>query len=197
VAIDGVYRLFVAIAVPDFVQDSIERAQRELRSTMGDRAVRWTKRDQFHLTLKFLGAVESLKVADLAAALRSATANFAPLQLQAAGIGMFPDAQRPRVLWAGVQDRAGRLVDLQRRIQSATASFTAEPSEPHFTGHVTLGRCRTLGRSEARALAASADTMAHRSFGQWTADAIEIVRSELGPAGSRHTVLEALGLGAR
>ncbi len=196
-ATDGVLRLFVAIAVPDIVKDSIERAQRELRAVSGDQAIRWAKRDQFHLTLKFLGAVELLKVADLAAALRAATADSGPLQLEAAGIGMFPDARRLRVVWAGVQDRAHGLVDLQRRVERATAPFTAEPPEPHFTGHVTLGRCRKIGRAEARALAAAAETMTRRSFGRWTADRIEIVRSELGPAGSRRTVLEALGLAAR
>jgi len=36
--------------------------------------------------------------------------------------------------------------------------------------------------------------MEHRLFGDWQADAVEIVRSELGPGGSRHTVLAALSL---
>ena len=50
-------RLFVAIAIPEPVRDEIFRVQRDLQPLLPRDAVRWTRPDQFHLTLRFLGNV--------------------------------------------------------------------------------------------------------------------------------------------
>ena len=186
--------MFVAVPLPEPVKDSIERAQRELRSALPETSVRWTKRDQFHVTLRFLGDVESLQVDDLIRSVRGACGGLGALELRAAGIGMFPNPHRPRVVWAHVDDRQERLASLQRAVEHASAAFTSEKPERTFTGHVTLGRCRTIGRGEAAKLLTLATSMERRLFGEWTADSIEIVRSELGPGGSRHTTLAVVPL---
>src|SRR5205809_984446 len=98
------FRLFIAISVPDKVKDEIEKAQNELRRALPGGSVRWTKREQFHLTLKFLGNVEAPRVEELTESLRRGLEGFAALRLKAEQIGFFPDARRPRVVWAGVQD---------------------------------------------------------------------------------------------
>ena len=49
-------RLFVAIAIPERMRNEMIAVQRELKPlALGD--VRWTKAEQLHLTLKFLGNV--------------------------------------------------------------------------------------------------------------------------------------------
>jgi len=96
-----------------------------------------------------------------------------------------------------MDDQAGLLVDLQKRIETAIRPFTAEPGEKNFSGHVTLGRLKNLKPPDARKLAAHAQTVKDRTFGEWTADEIEIIRSELSPAGARHTTLVVFRLGAK
>ena len=181
------FRLFVAISLPDDVKNQIERAQEELRRAVPGRGVRWTTREQLHLTLRFLGNVDAQRVGALTEALREACAAFAPLQLRAEGIGFFPDARRPRVVWVGVQDGQGLLPRLQSAVQTATREFTTEEPEDRFTGHVTLGRIKALPRPEEKALAAAGAGIAARLFGEWTAREVELVRSELSPTGARHT----------
>ena len=156
--------------------------------------VRWTRREQLHVTLRFLGNVDTQLVDELTARVAHACARFGPLQLNARGLGMFPNPRRPRVIWVRVADRHERLGALHRIVETAAAAFTSEKPEPAFTGHATLGRCISLNRKETVTLATLAVEMEHRPFGEWQADAVEIVRSELGPAGSRHTVLAALSL---
>ena len=51
------WRLFIAIAVPEEVKSAIGRVQSQLRAVVPDADISWTKREQFHLTLKFLGAI--------------------------------------------------------------------------------------------------------------------------------------------
>jgi 2'-5' RNA ligase len=117
------------------------------------------------------------------------------LQLRAEGVGFFPNPHSSRVVWVGIDDQAGLLVDLQKRIETAVRPFAAEPDEKTFSGHVTLGRLKNLKPSDALKLAAYAQTVKDRTFGEWTAHEIEIIRSELSPTGARHTTLAAFRLG--
>jgi 2'-5' RNA ligase len=55
---------------------------------------------------------------------------------------------------------------------------------------------KNLKSADARKLAAHAQTVKDRTFGEWTAHEIEIIRSELSPGGARHTTLAAIRLGA-
>jgi RNA 2',3'-cyclic 3'-phosphodiesterase len=188
------YRLFVALAVPDDIKAKLEAAQADLRRVLPDRNVRWARREQFHLTLRFLGDVEAERADALAEAIRTACAGFGALHLRADRIGCFPDRGYPRVVWVGVRDQAERLPQLQHVVQAATEAFTSEPKEERFTGHLTLARIKGIKRPEAEALGQAAAGMADRVFGQWTAYQIELMRSELLPQGAQHSSLASIAL---
>ena len=201
------WRLFVAISLPDAVKDEIERAQREMRSALPGNFMRWTKREQFHLTLKFLGNVAASRVAEFTEALREACAQFSALRLRAERIGFFPDARFPRVAWVGVRDEGDILSRLQAAIEIEVKDFGAEKDggpagrrrsqEPAFTGHVTLARIQGIKRSQAEVLSKLALGMAGRFFGEWMADKVELIRSELSSGGSRYTTLATVSLSGR
>lgn len=187
-------RLFIAISIPEDIKTGIERAQAELRRGLPGGGIRWTRREQFHLTLKFLGDVDDRRLTALADSLKRACRDFPALHLCAERIGFFPNRGVPRVIWVGVQDHSGQLPLLQSATVSAGEGFTAEKSEDKFTGHVTLGRAKDIHRSQAEQLAALVSGMADRLFGEWTADKVEIIRSELSSDGSRYTSLAAISL---
>jgi 2'-5' RNA ligase len=191
----GLFRLFIAISVPDAVKTEMEKAQAELRRGLPEGCVRWTRREQFHLTLKFLGNVEAQRVETLAGAIRDACQGFTALRLRAERIGCFPDLRFPRVIWAWVHDRQEQLPRLQNAIETATRDFTTETPEERFTGHVTLGRARGIKRREAGVLAKVVAGIVERAFGEWNADRIEIMRSEMSSTGARHSVLNSVELG--
>ena len=188
------YRLFVAISLPAQVRAEIERAQAELRNSLPRGCVRWTKPEQFHLTLKFLGNVKSQRVDELESRLRRACEGFSPLPLRAERIGFFPDRRYPRVIWAWVHDGQEVLRALQQAVETVARDFTTEKAEGKFTGHVTLGRCQGIRPPQAEMLSKLAIGMADRFFGAWTADTVELMRSELTPNGARHTMLAAIPL---
>ncbi len=101
-------RLFVAIPMPDTVRNAISGVQQELQRLVSHDAIRWTKPGQFHLTLRFLGDVPGARVAALQEAVNAVCAGKPALSLRAQGVGFFPNARSPRVIWAGVNDREGR-----------------------------------------------------------------------------------------
>ena len=188
------WRLFIAIRLPDGVKDELEKVQGELRRALPEKAVRWTMRNQLHLTLKFFGDVEARRTQDLIEALREACASCTPLQLRAERIGFFPDMRFPRVIWAWVHDEKEVLPVLQKAIEASVGAFTAEKAEVKFTGHVTLGRAKGIKRREAEVLGKLALGMVSRGFGEWMAEEIELVRSELSSGGSRYTTLATIPL---
>lgn len=183
------YRLFVALPIPDPVKDEIERLQDELRAVLPPKSVRWTKREQFHLTLRFLGQVSSQRVPALTEALRGACSEFAALKLRAELIGCFPSLRFPRVLWVWVHDEAEQLPWLQERIELAVGGFAAAAVEKDFTGHVTIARINGIRRAQAEILGKRAHESVDRRFGEWTANEVRLIQSELFPSGARHTVL--------
>ena len=188
-------RLFVAITVPDAVRREMVRVQRELQPLAPRGAVRWTRPEQFHLTLRFLGDVSSDHVADLQQSLRVVCASAPVLLLRARGIGFFPHARSPRVIWIGTNDANNLLANLQEKIEGAVRPFTKEQGGEQFAGHATLGRFKQINRLEIRELTSYVETMKDRVFGEWTARQIEIIHSELLPDGAKHSELAAFRLG--
>ncbi len=188
-------RLFIAIQIPEPVRDEIIRVQQELQPLVPRNVARWAKSDQLHLTLRFLGDVPADGVEDLKKSVGAVCQNARPLSLRAEGVGFFPNPRSPRVIWAGINDGEGCLMDLQKQIETAVGQFCPEPGEKNFTGHVTLGRLKNPRPADIRDLAARAQSLEKRLFGEWTVHAIEIIRSELSPVGARHTSLAAFRLG--
>jgi 2'-5' RNA ligase len=187
-------RLFIALAVPPEVRQEIGRAQGRLQRNSPPGAVRWTRPEQFHLTLQFLGDVPAEQVAALAPALAPVCTRFPSLRLAAHGLGFFPSLRQPRVLWAGASDSHGQLPELHRRIADALRWLApAEPVEK-FTGHITLGRFKPGHHAAIPKLLELAAKLGDRHFGDWDARAVEIVRSELTSTGATHTSVDTLPL---
>ena len=190
------FRLFVAIPLPESVQNEMEKAQAELRRGLPENCFRWTQRGQFHLTLKFLGNVPTDCIEALTRSTQAACSHFPAFRLRAEQIGAFPNLRSPQAIWVGVNDREGLLSKLQQAVDTAVRNVTAESGEKNFTAHVTLGRAKRTPRPPAGILEKPASEMSGRLFGEWTAAEVAIIRSELSPEGARYTTLAAVGLAA-
>jgi 2'-5' RNA ligase len=128
-------RLFVALAIPDAVAQSLMLVQG------GVPGARWQTREQLHLTLSFIGEVDGRDAAMIDDALSGIRAPSFPLQLH--GAGQFGEGKRSRshALWAGARPNPA-LEHLQRKVDAAIRR-AGTPQDGHkFTPHVTLARLR-------------------------------------------------------
>lgn len=96
-----------------------------------------------HLTLRFLGEVAPERVGPIAAALTPVGARLAPFDLTLEGVGAFPSAERPRVVWVGATAGAQELSELAARVREALAGEGAPDREGAFVPHLTLFRVRS------------------------------------------------------
>src|SRR4051812_25106883 len=131
--VPGYSRLFIALTIPEEVKSEIEKAQSQLRRELAQTRISWTKREQFHLTLKFLGDVEAERVPALIEAVRGACRGSGSFDVRSEEVGFFPDARFPRVIWVKVHDAQESLIKLQAATELATRDFTNKQPEKTFS----------------------------------------------------------------
>jgi 2'-5' RNA ligase len=183
-------RTFLAIRVDDEVEAAIYRFIEELR--VPNDGVAWARRDQLHVTLKFLGAaIESASLAPLAEAVAEVSNAAAAQQVRTRGIGAFPNLRRPRVLWTGLESQG--LIRLATQIEDAAAHLGFEPAKRPWAPHLTIARVRDPRR--VRRLLGRLQAANQSEFGESRVDEIALYRSHLSPNGSRYERLATFTLG--
>lgn len=188
-------RVFVALPLADDLLARLTELQGRLRVTLPDRAVRWVRAHQIHLTLRFLGDVATDQIEPLGSALRAAVSGAPGLRLQVGGLGVFPNARRPRVVWVGLEGELESLARLQQQVAAACAGFVPDEDQQRFKPHLTLGRVNDRLPGNARAVA---DALPGWRFDEqlpWLADEVRLVRSRLQPGGSVYEDLACFPLG--
>ena len=105
-------RAFIAIPVPKAVIQVLDDAVKNLDSCIGEN-VGWVRTEGIHLTLKFMGNIETGIVERVLEAMSAVVSQFSPFELAISKLGVFPNPRRPRVLWSGVQGEIETLAALQ------------------------------------------------------------------------------------
>lgn len=131
-------RCFVAADLPERVQQELHAAAAPLHG-IGD--CRWSKAEQLHLTLCFLGDIEDAQLGAMARAVREL--ELATVRLSIEGLGQFPRGGTPRVVWAGVKGDLAPLERLAARFHDLATGLGIEVEERGFAPHVTLARVRS------------------------------------------------------
>lgn len=176
-------RLFTAIEIPI----SVARELEQLRG--GVPGARWIDRENFHITLTFIGETETRLAREIEVALGEVDEPSFDLRLQ--GVGSFGRA-RPHALWAGVEPVAA-LMELQAESNRAISRLGIPLDSRKFSPHVTLARLRN---SEGAALGAYlARNAMFRS--QWfTVDRFVLMSSRPSKGGGPYAIESAFPLEA-
>lgn len=190
-------RTFVAIVLPEPLLRQLAQVQRQLEKKAPPESVRWVNPEGIHLTLKFLGDTPVAKLESIRAALAAVAARSAPCTFTVGGLGCFPNARRPRVLWVGVQPVGGELAALQRAVEAAMKPLGFPPEDREFTPHLTLGRVRDrVAPADLARLGALISSTEVGTLGEVTARHFALIQSVLKPTGAEYTPLAEFSLGA-
>jgi len=175
-------RTFIAIQLPQDVQDYLGILTNTLSDQVPQRSVRWVKPDRMHLTLRFIGETEKNMLPAVGKALDEVAAQYQMFSLHLQGFGCFPTCKRPRVLWAGVDgdlESAGRL---KEDIDAALTPLGWEAENRPFQPHLTIGRVK-----DSQAVAGQS-WPAELSALPIPANSIHLIESELTPGGPIYTI---------
>jgi 2'-5' RNA ligase len=180
-------RAFVAVRPPDDVLAAVEERLAPARRVMV--GPRWAGRDQWHVTLQFLGPVEAL--APVVDGLTAAVAELEPFRFRLGGSGAFPNPRQARVIWLGALEGTEAMAGLAGAVTGALAPLGYEAEARPFRSHLTVARLRDPGDVTPALAALGGDPVG----GAWTVEELVLYQSRLLPSGSQYSVLARLPLG--
>jgi 2'-5' RNA ligase len=161
-------RLFVAVDPSEEARDAVASAITPWRGAVPE--ARWTDRAAWHVTLRFLGGTAP----DL-------------VEARLDRLGTFPARGPARVLWAGIEDRSGRLARLALAVDAALTSLF-EPERRPLHPHLTVARLDPPRRVPEALTSTEVEPVT------FTVDRVCLYRSHLGGGPPRYELLAAAPL---
>jgi RNA 2',3'-cyclic 3'-phosphodiesterase len=179
-------RTFIAIDVNEAIRDRLVAMQEGLARAGSE--VKWVERENLHVTLLFLGEVDIRDTPDICRAVADVCREHAVFPMSIESIGCFPNARRPRVLWAGVGEGSPEVCALHDALEPPLLDLGCyRKEERHYTPHITLGRVKSDRPTDRLALALA--KQAAWKGGEVAVQEVHVMSSELTSQGPVYTVL--------
>jgi len=193
----NLHRIFIAVNLPENVRQKLALVEDRCL----DLLARWTKPENLHITLVFLGNANDQEICDICQAVEAVAKKHEPFDVTLSKICYGPQnnppaGRPPRMVWA-VGERSTELGKLQKDLESSLFEFCGgnydSNREYEFQPHVTLARIKQteLRHMEPEELP-RIDEQIHHTF---LVESIELMESELKRGGPTYTVLESIKLG--
>ena len=177
-------RSFVALDLPDYVAESLTSTVNDLSERL--QGVRWTRPGNLHLTLKFLGDVQTSKIDEISGVIDEVASGHGPVSLSLGSVGAFPNRRRAKVICVGLDGVVQPLIDLHCGIDQALSSVGFKREQRAFRPHLTLGRSRS-GTTLRDDIAVPECV--------FVCEQVSLVRSDLRPDGAQYSTLHSADLG--
>ena len=172
----SIERAFVAVVPPPEVLAAVALL------SVPDDGLRWSRPEQRHVTLQFLGRVDDVDA--LTESVTESVRRIAPFTLALGGAGAFPSPRRASVVWLGVSTGAEELAELAGAIAMGTAPLGFVDDDRPFRPHLTLARVNAT--RDVRALVERLRT--GLAGPPWTVDQVVLFDSDTRAEGAVHTV---------
>ena len=170
-------RCFIAIDIP-YLQ-SIASLQENIEGR-----VKLVEKNNIHITLKFLGDVDSEVIENIEKTIRSCLLKKYTLKLR--GIGFFPNERYVRVIWIGVEDN-GETKELMRCIDEKVHVMGFK-KERDYVPHLTVARAKGKIRIK------NEEIFRNMEFGEVKVEKIKIKKSTLTDKGPIYEDLAVITL---
>jgi 2'-5' RNA ligase len=182
-------RAFIGIDVDNETQETLLAIQRDCLKLHQFSSVKTVDAQTVHITLDFLGYLTANELATVGAALSSIS--FHPFSVTLCGVGVFPSAQKIRVVYVGLTDYDD-LKALHALIIKTIQS--RRTSSRKFDPHMTLARVKRAIPSELKQLAANIVPLSTYYFGRFDVSSFQLKRSTLTPNGPIYSTVEEFRL---
>ncbi len=132
-------RLFIAVEIPHEIREKIYRDLQPLHQAF--QKIKWIPSKNLHLTLKFLGEVPEEKLKMIKEKMRSLS-SLKSFSIEFLGLGGFPNLNRPRVIWLGINQGKQELLQIASYLESELEMVGFPRENRTFQAHLTLARVK-------------------------------------------------------
>ncbi len=182
-------RAFIAVDIEGEMAAKLGRLAESLRTTGAD--VKIVEVENFHITLRFLGNVPVDMLDELEKVMKKAVESSKPHKIRLKGVGAFPNENRPRVVWVGVEGDE-ELRKMAEVIERELRKLGFKPDSKGFKAHVTLARVK--GPRGREALVKWINDMKDVDLGEIEVKSIRLKKSTLTPKGPIYDTLREVEL---
>jgi 2'-5' RNA ligase len=130
-------RLFAGIPLDEAARTYVAGAAEKLARTAVN--LKWVRRENWHVTLAFLGEVAEPRIASVRSAFVRAAATCAPFALRLGSIGAFPSLRRPRAVYVGGEPQPESFARTGAVIRTEFVGLGFRFDDDAIA-HVTIGR---------------------------------------------------------
>lgn len=138
-----------------------------------------------HVTMRFLGDINSPMVDKLHEAMKNI--KFTPFTIQIKGMGVFPSLNYPRVVWAAITEGTEQLKIIFGQLEPQIRALGLAADQYGFSPHLTIARVRSSKNKQN--LTEFVTKKADYEFGTIKAECLRLKRSQLSPKGPTYTTL--------
>ena len=178
------HRIFIAINLPD----EIKRELLDCKKRWKNLKVRWTKFENIHITLEFLGLIEYKKLRTVLKVTEETVAQLRPFSVSLNKIILGPDPAQAKMFWATVVvDKS--LLNLKDTLNKnlLEEGMELEEKERSFNPHITLARAR------GNELKGKQTNINLFRLG-FKVESVEVMESRLLPGGARYKTIGSFKL---
>ncbi|MEK7493880.1 MAG: RNA 2',3'-cyclic phosphodiesterase [Patescibacteria group bacterium] len=178
-------RLFVSIPIPREWQDAFANHYAQFSA----RDVRWTAKENIHITACFLGDVDEAHIGEIKEKIKELCARLEPFFLSFENISFAPPGTPPRMVWAmfAPSDAYERLVE---NMQNELRNFLAVEPHEEIIPHATLARFKDPALAQEIDVVKTLPELA-----SFDVRSVELMESRLDSAGVRYETLETFLFG--
>lgn len=180
-------RAFIALDIPEKSIADILKIRDEVAGSQI--SVKWEPKEKLHLTLKFLGDIDSESIGNYSKSLENILKKYKPFELSFSEFGLFKRRQEPKILWLGMKDNE-ILSTLVGEIEMQFIEFGFPKEERIFKSHITLLRFR--GYEDSKKIVSLTEVKLPDI--KFKSDSVTIYESRLMPGGSVYRSLKKLYL---
>ncbi len=177
-------RSFVSIDLDSpQILSQVEAVTSSLLNIGGD--LKPVERENIHVTLKFLGSVNSDKLEQVKTALGQV--QFKPFSLEVKGAGAFPSTNRINVIWIGLGEGWTHVEHIYEQSEKLLSDIGFPKESREFSPHVTIARVKSARRRDE--IAKFLRELTEKSFGAFNVETVRLKESVLFPAGPKYSTL--------
>jgi len=187
-------RTFIAVDFPIEIKEKIIEITAYFQSKLPPAQIKWVEPDHMHLTLKFMGETPHDKLVQIKQSIHQVISVFPSFEIEIKALGMYPNNQRPRVIWLGI-NAENYLILLHNQLDQALKGEGIKSDRRPFSPHLTIGRVRRNADQESIIqIGKILSQFKIASLGRIKIDEILYYQSVLTPQGPIYTILQSTPL---
>jgi len=136
-------RSFIAVNLNPEIKEYLTSLQANLN--VPETKIKWVKKNNLHLTMKFLGDISLEQTELIKLILKEITSRYSPFTIKLfSNAGIFPTYKMPRIIWVGIKEGANQLNELYNSVETMLYKEGFPRENKEFSSHITIGRVKFI-----------------------------------------------------